>query len=152
MEIEDFAYTNAIIGVAGNSITLLTMGIIATHYASLIKNTPAYIAFFLLLNLGISASFILDVSRFFCYVKDLWEIKFEKWALATGTAIYFLILAMILLEFAGVYPFSLLGIPPLPVSIMVIASSIPVATTLTARLIYINELAQGELAKTFKKQ
>ncbi|MFP3239969.1 MAG: hypothetical protein RXQ94_02425 [Caldivirga sp.] len=147
MEIEDFAYNSAIFGVAANLIFLLTIGIIATHFASLIKNTPFYIAFFLFLNFGISVSFALDAlrKRLFCYdVKDLWVIKFEKWALATGTTIYLLILAMILLEFAGVYPFSLLGIPPLPVSIMVVVSSIPVATTLTARLIYINELAQGE--------
>jgi hypothetical protein len=145
MEIEDFTHTYAVIGAVINLIALLTMGIITTHFTSLIKNTPSYIAFFLLLNLAISASFALDTSRFFSYnVKDLWVIKFEKWALATGTTIYLLILAMILLEFAGVYPFSLLGIPPLPVSIMVVASSIPVAVTLTARLIYINELAQGE--------
>ena len=147
MKIKDFAYNSAIFGTAVNLITLLTLGIIATHFTSLIKNTPAYIAFLLLLNLVISASFILDELKlkFFCYnVKDLGEIKFEKWALATGTTVYLLILAMILLEFAGVYPFSLLGIPPLPVSIMVVTSSIPVATTLTARLIYINELAQRE--------
>jgi hypothetical protein len=145
MEIEDFAYTCAIIGAAVNLIALLTMGIITTHFTSLIKNTPSYIAFILLLNLLISASFIPDPSRFFCYnVKDLGIIKFEKWSHATGTTVYLLMLAMILLAFAGVYPFSLLGIPPLPVSIMVVASSIPVAVTLTARLIYINELAQGE--------
>jgi len=127
MKIEDFAYNSATFGAVANLITLLT--ITTTHSTSL--NTPAYII--LPLNLLISASLALDPSRFFCNIKNLWEVRFEKRFHATGTTIYLLMLAMILLD-----------TPPLPVRIIVAASSIPVATALTARLIYINELTRGE--------
>ncbi len=141
MEIKDFAYNSAIIGVAVNSITLLTMVIIATHFASLIKNTPSYIAFFLLLNLGMSVGFILDASNIF-NAKEVDDAWFMWSTFAIGGAIYLIILAIILLAATGVHPFSLLGIPPPPISIMVVASSIPVVATLTATLSYIFELMQ----------
>ncbi len=141
MEIKDFAYNSAIIGVAVNSITLLTMVIIATHFTSLIKNTPSYIAFFLLLNLGMSVGFILDASNIF-NAKEVDDVWFMWSTFAIGGAIYLIILAIILLAATGVHPFSLLGIPPPPISIMVVASSIPVVATLTATLSYIFELMQ----------
>ena len=150
MEIKDFAYNSAIIGVAVNSITLLAMGIIAMHFASLIKNTPPYIGFFLLLNLGMSVGFILDASNIF-NAKEVDDVWFMWSTFAIGTAIYLIILVIILLAATGVHPFSLLGIPPLPVSIMVVASSIPVVAALMAILVYIFELMQ-RVGQNFQKQ
>ena len=150
MEIKDFAYNSAIIGVAVNSITLLAMGIIAMHFASLIKNTPPYIGFFLLLNLGMSVGFILDASNIF-NAKEVDDVWFMWSTFAIGATIYLIILAIILLAATGVHPFSLLGIPPLPVSIMVVASSIPVVAALMAILVYIFELMQ-RVGQNFQKQ
>ena len=141
MEIKDFAYNSAIIGVAVNLIIPLAMVIMATHFASLIKNTPAYIAWFLLLNLGMSVGFILDASNIF-NAKEIDDIWFIWSTFAIGAAIYLIILAIILLAATGIHPFSLLGIPPPPISIMVVASSIPVVATLMATLAYIFELMQ----------
>jgi len=150
VEIKDFAYNSAIIGVAVNSITLLAMGIIAMHFASLIKNTPPYIGFFLLLNLGMSVGFILDASNIF-NAKEVDDVWFMWSTFAIGATIYLIILAIILLAATGVHPFSLLGIPPLPVSIMVVASSIPVVAALMAILVYIFELMQ-RVGQNFQKQ
>jgi hypothetical protein len=141
VEIKDFVYNSAIIGVAVNLITLLTMVIIAMHFASLIKNTPSYIGWFLLLNLGMSVGFILDASNVF-NVKEIDDMWFMWSTFAIGTAIYLIILAIILLAATGVHPFSLLGTPPLPVSVMVVVSSIPVVAILMATLAYIFELMQ----------
>jgi len=141
VEIKDFAYNSAIIGVAVNLITLLAMGIIAMHFASLIKNTPTYIAWFLLLNLGMSVGFILDAPNIF-NAKEVDDVWFIWSTFAIGATIYLIILAIILLAATGVHPFSLLGTPPLPISIMAVASSIPVVATLMATLTYIFELMQ----------
>jgi len=131
-------FTITLIGVIINMLAFWVSFIIYYVFAQY-KNAASCVAFFLLLNFGISSVPFLVRPK--PHVDSEGEIRFKQWALTVGAIIYFTIMSVVLLASYDIPPFNTLGAPPLPLSILDTIAFIANAISYAVSLSYTYELA-----------